>query len=163
MAAKLIQVYIKHDYILRTLQSDLKDRIMRHDFCSQRAYKHSKYQKELWRVQNWGVLVYTAWGGHQNSEARKPEASALAGTNFKNGWDLDVADRVNKRLMPRSEQLKILHSPCERASVQGGTLQIPGEHTPLQFFFCLPEAKMPRLPLSCLNENVLVHKLSLYN
>lgn len=74
-----------------------------------------------------------------------------------------VVDGVNDRWVPRPGQLQILCSPCQWAPVKGATSPIPGQHTPLHFFFCLPEAKMLRFPLLCLNENILVYKLSLYN
>lgn len=57
-AAKLIGVSIKHDYILRTPQSDLGDRIMRHAFCFPRIYQHSERQKELQRGLNSRRPVY---------------------------------------------------------------------------------------------------------
>ena len=83
MAVKLMQVYIKCHYILRTLQGDLEDRIMRHRFCSQRVYKDSKARKNYREYKIQGYIIHRDCAGHQNSEGRRPQLDDACWENFQ--------------------------------------------------------------------------------
>jgi len=89
--------------------------------------------------------------------------NTLAGTIFKNGGDLESSGLGSQWVGVRAQAAEDPPSPLSLASVKGEALSVFGEHIPLHFFFCPPEARMRRLPLSRLKENISVYKLSLYN